>query len=216
MAEPETGPRRARRTRGNASSGIRRRLGVFLFTDAIRAIQAGGIGWVVGTLGIAGGAAIAISDFTHLAYVKTITASCSDLATASDRGSCLTVGHESHHYAFALLGLFVIIMAFGAAVGGSRPAAVALLIAGAVGLGITLLHDLPKTSESGQVGVAFAQAKAHPGLGFWLALIGSLVALLCGAFATWRTPPPRRAGRSRPTGDAPPPDPDEASEPASA
>ena len=145
---------------------------------------------------------VALSDFTHLAYVKTITASCSDYATIQDRGSCLTVGHESHHYAFALLGLFIVIMAYGAAVGGSRPAAVALFAAGAVVLGITLLHDLPKTHAKGEVGLAFAGAQAHKGVGFWFELVGACLAIATGAFAVWRTPPPRRARERRPRPEA--------------
>ena len=88
-------------------------------------------------------------------------------------------------------------MTFGAAVGGSRPAALALLVAGAVGLGITLLHDLPDTGKTGGVGATYAGAKAHAGTGFWLELVGSSLAAACGAFATWRTPPPRR-GRTGP------------------
>jgi hypothetical protein len=160
-------------------------------------LQAGGRAWVLGALGFAAGVLLILSEFTHLSYVQTITASCSDLSTSSLRDSCLTVGHESHHFALGLLGLFVIIMAFGAAAGGSRPAAVALLVAGGIGLGITLLHDLPDTTKKGEVGVAFAQAKAHKGTGFWLELVGSSLALACGAVATWRTPPPRRERRSR-------------------
>ena len=161
-------------------------------------LQAGGLAWVVGALGFVAGLLVALSDFTHLAYVKTLTASCSDLATAQDRGSCLTVGHESHHYAFALLGLFIVLMAYGVAAGGSRPAAVALLVAGAVVVGITLLHDLSKTTETGEVGLAFARAEAHKGAGFWFELIGGVLAIGCGAFAVWRTPPPRAAREPRP------------------
>jgi hypothetical protein len=158
-----------------------------------------------------------VTEFTHLSYVTTITASCSDYAVPLQRDSCLTVGHESHHYAFALLGLFVILMAYGAAAGGSRPAAIALFVAGAVCLGITLLHDLPNTSKTGEIGVDFANARAHKGTAFWLELVGSSLALVCGAFATWRTPPPRRGRHARPTAG---PDagaaPADAEEPASA
>jgi hypothetical protein len=160
-------------------------------------LQAGGRAWVVGAAGLAAGVLLIVSEFSRLAYVTTITATCSDFADPQLRDSCLTVGHESHHWGFAILGLFVIIMTFGAAAGGSRPAAVALLVAGALGLGITLLHDLPKTTEKGAVGVAFAEGKAHKGTGFYLELVGSSLALACGAFATWRTPPRRRERRPR-------------------
>ncbi len=142
--------------------------------------------------GFAAGVLLILTEFSRIRYVTTITASCSDLAQARLRDSCLVIGHESHGWGLALLGLFVILMTFGAAVGGSRPAALALLVAGAVGLGITLLHDLPDTGKTGGVGATYAGAKAHPGTGFWLELVGSSLAMACGAFATWRTPPPRR------------------------
>jgi hypothetical protein len=77
---------------------------------------------------------------------------------------------------------------------------VALLVAGALGLGITLLHDLPNTDKKGEIGVAFAQGKAHKGNGFWFELVGSSLALVCGALATWRTPPRRTMRRPRAAG----------------
>src|SRR4051794_18536146 len=118
MAEPKSARDRALEAARNASSGIRRRLRVFLASDAVRMLQAGGLAWVFGAVGFVAGVLVALSDFMHLAYVKTLTASCSDLATAQDRGDCLTVGHESHHYAFALLGLFIVLMAYGVEAGG--------------------------------------------------------------------------------------------------
>jgi preprotein translocase subunit Sss1 len=170
-------------------------------------LQAGGLAWVVGAVGFVAGVFLILSEFMAIRYVTTITASCSDFADQRLRDDCLTVGHESHYWAFALLGLFVILMAYGVAAGGSRPAAIALVVAGVVGLAITLLHDLPDTTKKGEVGIAFASGKAHKGTGFWLELIGSTLALGCGAFAVWRTPPPRRE-RERPT------TPPEAEEPA--
>jgi hypothetical protein len=154
--------------------------------------------------GFVAGLLLIITEFSRISYVTTITATCADFADPKLRDSCLTVGHESHHYGFAVLGLFVILMTFGAAVGGSRPAAVALLVAGALGLGITLLHDLPKTDDKGEIGVAFARGEAHKGNGFWLELVGSSLALGCGALLTWRTPPPRRDRHATPAAEAGP------------
>jgi hypothetical protein len=170
--------------------------------------------------GFAGGALLFLSEFLAIRYVTTITASCQELAQESLRDSCLVIGHESHVWGFALLGLLVVVMTFGAWIGGSRPAAVALLVAAVVGLGITLLHDLPQTGHKGGVGQNYASAKAHKGTGFWFALIGSSLALASGAYATWRTPQRRELLRSRaqaasaeePAADGPP----DAEEPASA
>jgi hypothetical protein len=165
-------------------------------------IQAGGLAWVVGALGFIAGVLLILSEFTAVRYVQTITASCDELATPNLRDSCLVIGHESHAWAIALLGLFVIIMTYGVAAGGSRPAAIALLVAGVVGLGITLLHDLPQTGKTGGVGADYAEAKAHRGTGFWFEGIGSILAIGCGAFAVWRTPPPRRERERRPAAPA--------------
>jgi hypothetical protein len=154
-------------------------------------LQAGGLAWVVGAVGFVAGVLLILSEFATVRYITVITASCNDPAVAQQRDDCLLLGKEAHYWAFALLGLFVILMAYGVAAGGSRPAAFALLVAGAVGLGITLIHDLPDTTKEGAIGVAFAEAKAHKGTGFWFELIGSSLALGCGAFGVWRTPPPR-------------------------
>jgi hypothetical protein len=166
-------------------------------------LQAGGIGWVIAAVGFVAGVLLVLSEFMAVRYVKTITASCSDFADARVRDDCLTIGHESHYWAIGLLGLFVILMTYGVTAGGSRPAALALLVAGVLGLGITLLHDLPDTTKKGEIGLAFAEAKAHKGTGFWLELIGSTLALGCGAYAVWRTPPPLRdSTRPRPSSEA--------------
>jgi hypothetical protein len=174
-------------------------------------IQAGGLAWVVGAIGFVAGLLLILSEFMAVRYVQTITASCDELATPDLRDSCLVIGHESHAWSIALLGLFVIIMSYGVAAGGSRPAAIALLVAGVVGLGITLLHDLPQTGKTGGVGADYAEAKAHRGTGLWLEGIGSILAIGCGAFAVWRTPPPRRERELR---SMPPPAAGDAEEPA--
>jgi hypothetical protein len=176
-------------------------------------IQAGGLAWVVGAVGFVAGLLLILSEFFAVRYVQTITASCDELATPSLRDSCLVIGHESHAWGFALLGLFVILMSYGVAAGGSRPAAIALVVAGVVGLGITLLHDLPQTGKTGGVGADYAEAHAHRGTGFWLEGIGSILAIGCGAFALWRTPPTRLERERR---VLPPPNATDAEEPSAA
>jgi hypothetical protein len=190
VADPRAGLGRARETARNASSEIRRRLGVFLSSDRFRLVRAGGLGWVIAGVGFVAGLLLVITEFLHISYITTITASCSDFADPKVRDSCLTVGHESHHWGFVVLGLFVMVMTFGAVVGGSRPAAIALLVAGVVGLGITLLHDLPNTTKKGEIGVAFARAKAHKGAGFWVELVASALAIGAGGFIVVRRPEP--------------------------
>jgi hypothetical protein len=156
--------------------------------------RAGGVAWVVGAVGFVAGLLLFLSEFFAIRYVTTITASCSDFADAKLRDNCLTVGHESHHWGFALLGLFVIVMSYGVAAGGSRPAAIALLVAGVLGLAIVLLHDLPDTAKKGEVGIAFAEGKAHKGTGFWLELVGGGLGLVAGGVMLARLQGARNSG----------------------
>src|SRR3954471_10922278 len=89
MAEPLSARERASRAARNASSGFRRRLRVFLSSDAIRMLQAGGLAWVVGAIGFLAGALLILSEFTAVRYVTVITASCDDPAVARQRDDCL-------------------------------------------------------------------------------------------------------------------------------
>jgi hypothetical protein len=72
-------------------------------------------------------------------------------------------------------------MAVGAGLGGSRPAGIALIGAGAVVLAIALIGDLPDTTETGEIGSNFASARAVKGTGFWLELVGGALAVAAGA-----------------------------------
>ena len=105
MAEPRTGRRKARETPGNASSRIRRRPSSFLRSDAVRVVRAGLPGWGLLAAGTAAGALLILTEVSHIRYITTLTASCDDLAGPRLRDSCLIVGHESHHWGFAILGL---------------------------------------------------------------------------------------------------------------
>jgi hypothetical protein len=116
--------------------------------------------------------------------VKVLTASCSDLADPSLRGSCVTRGGEEHAYALVLLGLVAAVMAWGAAVGRSRPAALALLAIGAAVVAIALITDVPDIHKTGVLGERFDNAKAEAGPGLYLEIAGGALALAAGAMAT--------------------------------
>ena len=188
MAEPKTGATGAREAAGNFSRGIRHRLADFLRPAASRLARAGRGWWPVIGAGTAAGVLMIVSEFLLIRYVTTITASCSDLANPAVRDSCQTTGHSHHYWGIAILGVFTLLMTFGAGVGKSRPAAFALLAAGLVCVAIALIHDLPDTSSKGQVGSNFADARAHIGDGLWLELIGGILAVGAGALALTRLP----------------------------
>jgi hypothetical protein len=135
-------------------------------------------------LGLTAAVLMIVSDFTVLRSVKVLTASCSDLADPSLRGSCVTRGGEEHAYALVLLGLVTAVMAWGAGVGRSRPAAIALLAIGAAVLVIALVTDVPDIHKTGVLGERFDSAHAEAGPGLYLEIAGGALALTAGAMAT--------------------------------
>jgi hypothetical protein len=131
-------------------------------------------------LGGVAGLLMILSDLMTLYHVDVVTASCSDLADPRLADACSTTGGEHHGYALLILGVLVLLMTWGAAVGRSVPAGVALLALGAAGLAIALGVDLPDVHKTGVIGQRFAEAEARPGAGFWLELIGAGLAVVAG------------------------------------
>src|SRR4051812_21123208 len=124
------------------------------------------------------------SEFATLRSVHVLTASCSDLADPSLRGSCVTHGGEEHSYALVLMGVVTALMAWGAAVGRSRPAGLALIAIGAAVVAIALITDVPDIHKTGVLGQRFDSARAVAGPGLWLEIAGGALALAAGATAT--------------------------------
>src|SRR4051812_35401612 len=117
-------------------------------------------------LGILAAIFMVLSEFVTLRSVKVLTASCGDLADQSLRGSCVTHGGEEHSYALLLMGIVTLLMSWGAALGRSRPAAIALIVIGAAVLVIAFATDVPDIHKTGVLGERFesAHAQAGPGL----------------------------------------------------
>ena len=67
-------------------------------------------------------------------------------------------------------------MAWGAGMGGSRPAGVALLAIGALVIVLALTLDLPQTDKTGAIGRNFEGASAKAGAGLYLELIAGALA----------------------------------------
>jgi hypothetical protein len=138
---------------------------------------------VVLLLGLAGAILMVVSEFATLRSVKVLTASCSDLADPSLRGSCVTHGGEEHAYGLVLMGVVTALMAWGAAVGRSRPAGIALLAVGAAVVAIALITDVPDIHKTGVLGERFENAHAEAGPGLYLEIAGGALALAAGAMA---------------------------------
>jgi hypothetical protein len=110
---------------------------------------------------------LAVAEFTHLYSIRIITVT---KATG-------TVGAH-HGYALLVIALAGAAMAVGAARGGSRPAAVALLVLAIAALVIALAVDLPAVDETGVYGERYEQARAQAEIGFKLETAGAVLLLL--------------------------------------
>ena len=148
---------------------------------------AAGVDLAVLVLGVAAAILMVVTEFTDIYSVKVLTATCKDLADPGLADRCAATGGEQHSYAFVVLGLFALVMAWGAGLGRSRPAALGLAAAGVAVLLIALLGDLPDTDKTGALGINFSQAETSKGTGFWLELVAGALALLAGALrlARW-------------------------------
>ena len=79
------------------------------------------------------------TEFLLVFSVTVGATSCEATASPDVADFCATTGGERQSYAFVLLGLFTVAMAWGAAIGRSRPAGAALVLVGAVVVAIALL-----------------------------------------------------------------------------
>jgi hypothetical protein len=132
-------------------------------------------------LPLAGAGLLVAAEFATLYDVRVVT--------TIPRGGSFSAGPH-HGYALGLMGLVMVPMAVGAVLGGSRPAALALLVLAAAALAIALAVDLPDVHETGLIGKTYDEARAEPRAGLYLELAGSCAALL-GAALILAVRPPR-------------------------
>ena len=130
---------------------------------------------------LAGAGLLVAAELSTLYDVRVVTA-------VPEGGSYSTGGH--HGYALAFIAVAIVVMAFGAAVGGSRPAAVAVVVLALAALAIVLLLDLPAVHETGLIGRTYASARAEPRAGLYLELAGACLALVGGALLLLLVPAP--------------------------
>jgi hypothetical protein len=170
-------------------------------TGAVRAAfsRSGPLWTVLLIAGMVGAVLVIAADFATLRSVKVLTASCSDLADPSLRGSCVTHGYEEHSYALVLIGSASLVMTWGATIGRSRPAAAALAVLGAAVLVIALATDVPDIHKTGVLGDRFESATAEAGPGLWMEIAGGALVFVTGIVALAATRPARswRAERER-------------------
>ena len=134
------------------------------------------------------GALMLLTEVTTVISVDLKNTSCEVIYDSNPRlaDNCSQTGIDRSSVALLLLGLLTFVMGFGAAVGRSRPAALALIGIGVVVLGITLLRDLPASDDTGLIGRDYAEATASAGIGLWLELIGGILAVVAGLIRVLR------------------------------
>ena len=109
----------------------------------------------------------------------------------------ITKGGEHHGYALALLGLVSLPMSFGAVIGRSRPAALAVSVLGGLALAIIAVFDVRSLDDTGLIGRTYDLAEANPGPGFWVS-VACAVVLLAGGLLLLRS----RVAAAREASDA--------------
>lgn len=129
-----------------------------------------------------------LTEVTTVISIDVAVGSCDSIYDTNPdlADDCLQTGFERSSVALLLLGLLTLAMGAGAAFGGSRPAAVALILIGVVVLGITLLVDLPASDDTGLIGRRYAAATATAGPGLWLELAAGVLAVSAGALRVIR------------------------------
>jgi hypothetical protein len=129
-------------------------------------------------LALAAAVLLTAAELSTIASVDVAGDSCRVINDSSPEMAdrCDLSGFERHGGALILLAL---VAAGAGALAWRRTDRIApavLLAVGIVVLAITLLGDLPETSETGAIGRDFDGATAQPGLGFFLELTGGLLA----------------------------------------
>jgi hypothetical protein len=123
-------------------------------------------------LPLAGAGLLLAAEFSTLYDVRVVTA-------VPAGGSFSAGGH--HGYALGVMAAGIVVMALGAVLGGSQPAAIAVLVLAIAALAVALVVDLPDVHETGLIGRTYDAARAEPRSGLYLEIAGGCTALLGGA-----------------------------------
>ena len=142
-------------------------------------------------LALAGCALLAVAEFTTLYEIKVIT-----VVKETETGG------EHHGYALLIIAIGAGLMAFGAMMGRSLPAAIALLVMAIAAGVITMVVDFPDVDEVGLIGELYEQAQSEPKTGFYLETLGAALLLLAAVAAVVFRPAPEKPAPSDARDDA--------------
>jgi hypothetical protein len=176
VTERDRGPRGS--ARETTRDGSRR---LAAFTGAFQGASPLAIGVTVA--GIVAAVLLVVTEFSTIASVDVASGSCQVIQDTNPElaDRCELSGIERNGGSFFLLAVLAGFMAWGAGIGGSRPAAVALVVVGVAVLAWALLVDLPVTDETGALGRNFEGATAAAGSGLTIEIVAGALALAAGA-----------------------------------
>ena len=125
------------------------------------------------------------TEFSTVASVRVANTSCEVIQDADPQlaDRCSLSGFERNGGSFLLVAALIVAMGWGAGIGGSRPAAAALIALGVAVLAWALLVDLPVTDETGALGSSFEGARGQAGSGLTLEIVAGLLAIAGGGLA---------------------------------
>lgn len=141
---------------------------------------------------------LVVADLSEISYRTIGIGACVDRAGT---GVCTTSGHESHAWALVILAPFALLMVWGAVVGRSRAACIALACVGAAVLLIALAIDLPKLDDKRGLETLYDAVVGHAGPAFKVELVAGVLLVLVGGLALVRPEggaPRRQWRRARP------------------
>ena len=97
---------------------------------------------------------------------------------------------DRHGYVMLVIAFFALFCLALAVLEGSKPAAVAVAVAGGLALLLFLIIDLPDAGQVGTVDepVFFTNAETEPQAGFWMELLGAFALAVSGAALATLTP----------------------------
>jgi hypothetical protein len=132
--------------------------------------------------GLVAAVLLVVTEFSTIASVDVASGSCEVIQDTNPElaDRCELSGFERNGGAFILLAVLAGAMAWGAGIGGSRPAAVTLAVVGVAVLAWALLVDLPETNETGVLGRNFEGATAAAEAGLTIEIVAGALALAAG------------------------------------
>ena len=216
-AEPSASRRAAREPTSEVSRGKRVSNGARLSHFIGRLAGAGPLAWAVLALGLLAAALMVATEFSTIQSVRIGESTCG-AAEEEVRNVCTTSGGEQHNYSLLVLGVLAALLAFGAAVGRSKPAALGLGLVGLVVLFVALVLDHPTLDDKRGLETLYGEQGTDPqtGGGYTLELIAGARALLaCGlALVRERLRPQGQVGKRERSRERAPADDEAAPDPA--